>query len=77
MPSTVGVLDGEGNTDPIRVWKEPGESWRYSGGGYTVMQLMMSDVDGKTFPQLMSETVLEPLGMTNSSYEQPGFGFRI
>jgi CubicO group peptidase (beta-lactamase class C family) len=71
VPSTVGVLDGEGNTDPIRVWKEPGQSWRYSGGGYTVMQLMLSDVAGKTVPQLMSETVLEPLGMTNSSYEQP------
>ncbi len=71
VPSTVGVLDGEGNTDAIRVWKEPGESWRYSGGGYTVMQLMMSDVAGKTFPLLMSETVLEPLGMTNSTYEQP------
>ncbi len=71
VPSTVGVLDGEGNTDPIRVWKEPGESWRYSGGGYTVMQLMLGDVAGKTFPQLMSETVLEPLGMTNSTYEQP------
>lgn len=71
VPSTVGVLDGEGNTDPVRVWKEPGESWRYSGGGYTVMQLMLSNVAGETFPQLMFETVLEPIGMTNSSYEQP------
>ena len=71
VPSTVAVLDGEGNTDPIRVWKEPGESWRYSGGGYTVMQLLMSDVAGKPFPQLMAETVLGPIGMTNSTYEQP------
>jgi CubicO group peptidase (beta-lactamase class C family) len=71
IPATVGVLDGEGNTDPIRVWKEPGESWRYSGGGYTVMQLMLSDVAGKPFPQLMAETVLEPIGMSNSTYEQP------
>ena len=71
IPSTVGVLDGEGNTDAIRVWKEPGESWRYSGGGYTVMQLMLSDVAGKPFPQLMAETVLEPLGMSGSTYEQP------
>lgn len=71
VPSTVGVLEGEGNTDAILVWKEPGESWRYSGGGYTVMQLMMSDIADKPFPELLSELVLDPLGMTSSTYEQP------
>lgn len=71
IPSTVGVLDGQGNTDSIRVWKEPGESWRYSGGGYTVMQLMMADAAGKPFAQLMDAMVLGPLEMTNSTYEQP------
>jgi CubicO group peptidase (beta-lactamase class C family) len=35
------------------------------------MQQMMIDVTGKTFPQLMQETVLLPLQMTNSTYEQP------
>ncbi len=29
------------------------------------------DVVGKPFPQLMEEMVLQPLGMTNSTYEQP------
>lgn len=71
VPSTVGVLEGEGNTDAIRVWKEPGESWRYSGGGYTVMQLLLSDVGDAPFPELMVATVLDPVGMTNSTYEQP------
>jgi hypothetical protein len=32
---------------------------------------MLSDVAGKPFAQLMAETVLEPLGMSNSTYEQP------
>lgn len=49
----------------------PGTAWRYSGGGITVMQQAMTDVTGKAFPQLMEETVLGPLGMTHSNYEQP------
>ncbi len=71
VPSTVGVLEGKGNTDPVRVFKEPGESWRYSGGGYTVMQQMLSDLAGKPFAELMRELVLEPTGMSRSTYEQP------
>lgn len=65
------MLSGEGNTDAIEVFKEPGESWRYSGGGYTVMQLMISDVAEKPFPQLLQERVLEPAGMHASTYRQP------
>jgi CubicO group peptidase (beta-lactamase class C family) len=71
VPSTVDVLDGRGNTDSIRVYKEPGESWRYSGGGYTIMQLLLHDVLDKPFPELMHEMVLEPAGMASSTYEQP------
>lgn len=31
IPSVVEVLDGKGNTDSVRVYKKPGESWMYSG----------------------------------------------
>jgi len=73
IPTLVSVLDGvkPANTDAIRVDIVPGSKWRYSGGGYTVMQQMIIDVTGKPFPEFMSETVLKPLGMTNSTYEQP------
>ncbi|MGD2217481.1 MAG: serine hydrolase [Gemmatimonadales bacterium] len=71
VPSTIGVLDGEGNTDPIRVDMEPRTEWRYSGGGYTVMQQLLADIAGKSFPEIMRETVLEPFGMSESTYEQP------
>ncbi len=71
MPSTVGVLTGDGNTDPIELFKTPGESWRYSGGGYTVAQLMMEEATGESFPALMQSSVLEPLGMSQSTYQQP------
>ena len=71
IPSTVEVLDGKGNTDAVRVYKEPGESWMYSGGGYTIMQLMITDVLGESFPQTMQKYVLDPLAMRESTYENP------
>jgi CubicO group peptidase (beta-lactamase class C family) len=71
MPSVVEVLDGTGNTAPVRVDVEPGSLWRYSGGGYTVMQQLVVDVTGKLFPVYMSEAVLGPIGMTRSTYWQP------
>jgi CubicO group peptidase (beta-lactamase class C family) len=73
VPSLVQVLDGAppANTRPIRVDATPGAIWRYSGGGFTIMQQMMIDVSGTPFPRFMQETVLGPIGMTSSSFEQP------
>lgn len=76
VPSLVQVLDGTAptNTAAIRNDIAPGTKWRYSGGGYTVMQQMIIDVTGQTFPDYMQQAVLVPLGMTLSSYEQPPRG---
>lgn len=73
VPTLVQVLNGEApaNTPPIRVDKLPGEGFRYSGGGYCIMQQMLIDVEAKTFPEIMQEKVLGPLQMTSSTYEQP------
>lgn len=71
IPSVPEVLDGKGNTDAVRVYKEPGESWMYSGGGYTIMQLMITDVEGTSFPTTMQTHVLDPLGMQQSTFENP------
>jgi CubicO group peptidase (beta-lactamase class C family) len=73
VPSIVQVLDGEkpANSPPVRVDIVPGGVNRYSGGGFTVMQLLLTDVTGKAFPDLISELVLEPIGMAHSTYEQP------
>lgn len=73
IPSVVQILDGiaPANTPPVRVDFVPGSRWRYSGGGYTVMQLLMADVTGTDFPEFMKNTVLSPLGMKNSTYQQP------
>jgi len=73
LPTLIQVLNGEkpANTAAIRVDRTPGKEWKYSGGGYVVMQQMVLDVTGKPFPQFMDEAVLKPLGMTSSTYSQP------
>lgn len=71
VPGTIGVLNGEGNTDPVRVEVQPGAVHRYSGGGYTVVQLLVEDVTGVPFHEAMATLVLEPLGMVHSTYRQP------
>lgn len=71
IPSVEDVLDGKGNTDSVRVYKTPGESWMYSGGGYTIMQLAIRDINKTSFPETMQEHVLGPLGMKKSTFENP------
>lgn len=73
VPSLVQVLNGTppANTGPIRVDQPPGKAWRYSGGGFTVMQQLVEDVTGEPFPAYMERAVLRPLGMSASTYQQP------
>ena len=71
IPSIPEILDGKGNTGSVRVYKEPGGDWQYSGGGYTIMQLMITDIEQKQFSEIMQEHVLNPFGMTSSTYVNP------
>ena len=73
VPTLPQVLDGAppANTAPVRVDLVPGSKWRYSGGGYTIAQLAMSDTLGPAFPELMRTLCLGPAGMSRSTYEQP------
>ena len=73
VPTVVQLLNGEkpANTAPVRADILPGSRWRYSGGGFTVMQLLLTDVTGEPFPVLMRRLVLDQIGMSASTYEQP------
>jgi len=73
VPTSVQVLSGEDPSNSGRIFPDtvPGAHYSYSGGGYTVMQLMLCDITGKTFPELMEELVLSKIGMKSSTYEQP------
>jgi CubicO group peptidase (beta-lactamase class C family) len=75
VPTLTQVLDGvkPANTPPIRVEQVPGIGFRYSGGGYTIVQQLLIDTQKKSFPDLMRRLVFEPLAMAHSTFEQPPF----
>ncbi|MCC5626003.1 serine hydrolase, partial [Nostoc sp. CHAB 5715] len=73
LPTTIQVLNGEppANTEKVEVNIIPGLHYRYSGGGTTVAQQVLVDLLKQPFPEIMRELALDPLGMTNSTYQQP------
>jgi CubicO group peptidase (beta-lactamase class C family) len=73
IPSLLQILDGKppAYSAPVRVDQLPGSHWRYSGGGYLVMQQMIMDVTGKPFAEYMDDAVLRPFGMSSSTFVQP------
>jgi len=73
VPNVMQVLNGEdpANSSPIRVNKEPGGTFRYSGGGYTIAQLMMSEASKKPFEEIMDDLLINPTKMTQSTFQQP------
>jgi CubicO group peptidase (beta-lactamase class C family) len=72
-PSLVQILNGEKPSNVGRVFWErpPFTAFKYSGGGTVLVQLLLTDVLAKPFHEIMRELVLEPVGMKNSTYEQP------
>jgi CubicO group peptidase (beta-lactamase class C family) len=56
---------------PTLVRAVPGSEFRYSGGGYGVLEQLLFDVTGQPFPELMHQMVFEPLGLAHSTFEQP------
>jgi CubicO group peptidase (beta-lactamase class C family) len=72
-PSLVQILNGEApsNIGPVLFTRPPLQFFKYSGGSVTLMQLALMDVTGRPFADLMRETVLGPLQMTDSTFEQP------
>jgi CubicO group peptidase (beta-lactamase class C family) len=73
LPTVQQILKGAApaNTAPIVVDIEPAKRFRYSGGGTTITQLVMMELEGKPYPQILKELILNPAGMTSSTFEQP------
>jgi CubicO group peptidase (beta-lactamase class C family) len=72
-PSIAQILDGQppANRGAVRLGRPPMTGFKYSGGAVTIQELLLTDVLGKPFPLIMRESVLGPIGMSNSTYEQP------
>ncbi|WP_108810884.1 serine hydrolase [Sphingorhabdus sp. Alg231-15] len=58
-----------GKSGIVKVGVEPGAEWKYSGGGYTILQLVIEEVSGLSFADHMKQRIFEPLGMTRTTFD--------
>ncbi|KAJ3475496.1 hypothetical protein NLG97_g9439 [Lecanicillium saksenae] len=70
VPSLQQIVAGTkpANTVRFRMTSPPGSRYSYSGAGATLLQIILENVMGQSYPDLMHDLVLEPLGMTRSFY---------
>src|SRR5262245_11966670 len=73
LPTVAQILDGvaPSNRPKVRLERAPMVAVKYSGGAVMIEELALTDNLGKPFVQLAREWVLDPIGMTSSTYEQP------
>lgn len=73
VPTVVQILNGQppSNVGAVLMERSPLQAMKYSGGGVTILQLALTDSLGQPFPQILQNSVLGPIGMTNSAFEQP------
>ena len=68
------ILDAKPGLDtdgPARVTTVPGSRFGYANADFAIVELLVRDATGTPFETVMQETVLDPLGMSSSTYHQP------
>jgi CubicO group peptidase (beta-lactamase class C family) len=73
LPTIVQILNGDSlaEVNPVVANSEGGKEFRYSGGGYMIIQLAIMDAIKKDFATIADEEIFKPLGMLNSTFTQP------
>lgn len=73
LPTLPEILSGDArsNVGPVVFARPAFAAYKYSGGSWALMQLALSDLTRRPFDELMESLVLEPLGMSGSTYAQP------
>ena len=73
VPSLTQVLNGvsPANSEAVVVTQAVGEQYRYSGGGYTILQQLLIDATHTPFPAMMKRCAFDPIGMRHSTFSQP------
>jgi CubicO group peptidase (beta-lactamase class C family) len=70
LPAIEASVSGEaGGSFPVELLDQPGRQWLYSGGGYSVLQLLVEELTGRAFADVMQKEILDALGMTASSFQ--------
>ena len=51
---------------------QPGDSWKYSNTGFSLLGYIIENVSGQRYWDFMSERIFKPLGMTSTTDRLPG-----
>lgn len=70
LPSILQVLNGKtpAHNMPVIVSFTPGKMYSYTGAGYVIMELLLMDLEKKTFEDIISHEIFTPLKMNNSTF---------
>ncbi|RYY68876.1 MAG: serine hydrolase [Chitinophagaceae bacterium] len=73
LPTIVQILNGDSlaEVNPVVANSEGGKEFRYSGGGYMIVQMAIMDALKKDFALIADEEIFRPLAMRNSTFTQP------
>jgi len=73
VPTIVQVLNGDSpcHAVGVSIGLPPGQQFKYSGGGISILQLAVMDLTQQSAEDLAKERVFDPLGMTRSTFAQP------
>lgn len=73
LPSITEILNGDkkAGSNKIVINSQPNKEFRYSGGGYMIMQMILMDVLKKDFETIAQQYVFKPLNMRSSTFLQP------
>jgi len=73
LPTLVQIADGlpPSNRPQVRLERAPLTGFKYSGGAVTIQELALTEAVGKPLVELARDWVLNPIGMTHSTFEQP------
>ncbi|ANC08810.1 MULTISPECIES: serine hydrolase domain-containing protein [Bacillus cereus group] len=56
---------------PIEVTYKPESEFRYSDANFCIIELLLEDITGRSFSQLLEEHIFQPLQMKNSTLFSP------
>jgi CubicO group peptidase (beta-lactamase class C family) len=73
VPTLTQMLNGEPPSidPPVIVIAIPGQKFKYSNPGYSVIEKLIEDVTRMKFEEAMKELIFRPCGMNNSTFSQP------
>jgi CubicO group peptidase (beta-lactamase class C family) len=78
LSHTTGLPNWRRAPGPLEPASEPGETYAYSGEGFFFLQRVVERVTDRPIARLLREEMLDPLGMTETSYVwRPDFEARM